>query len=98
MLAPGGVLRVVVPDLDRAVADYDPRDPDRFLWAVYQGRSSREMGSARHWWAYNAHSMEALLRRVGFREVHQRGYREGELPDLERVDNRPGSLFMEAVK
>lgn len=98
VLMPGGIVRVVVPDLDRAVAGYDPADPDRFLWGMYQGRSSREMGAVRHWWSYNAHSLEVLLRTVGFADVERCDYRQGRLPDLERIDNRPGSLFMEAVK
>jgi SAM-dependent methyltransferase len=98
VLAPGGILRVSVPDLDRIVADYDPADPDRFLWGIFQGRGRRAKRSARHWWHYNAVSLEALLRRVGFREVTQREYRQGRCPDVERIDNRPGSLFMEAVK
>jgi SAM-dependent methyltransferase len=98
VLAPGGVVRVSVPDLDRIVADYDPADPDAFLWGIYQGRGRRAKGSARHWWHYNERSLAALLRRVGFREVARRDYREGRCPDVERIDNRPGSLFMEAVK
>jgi hypothetical protein len=91
-------VRVAVPDLDRIVADYDPDDPDAFLWGVYQGRGRRAKASARHWWHYNAVSLEALLRRVGFGGVWQRDYRQGRCPDVERIDNRPGSLFMEAVK
>jgi SAM-dependent methyltransferase len=98
VLRPGGVLRVAVPDLDAMVADYDPADPDRFLWGIYQGRGADAKRSARHWWHYNAGSLEALLREIGFREVERRGFREGRLPDVERVDTRPGSLFVEAIK
>jgi SAM-dependent methyltransferase len=98
VLVPGGLVRVSVPDLDLTVAEYDPADPDDFLWGIYQGRGRRAKRSARHWWHYNAKSLETLLRRVGFREVQRREYREGRCPDLERIDNRPGSLFMEAVK
>jgi SAM-dependent methyltransferase len=98
VLQPGGILRVAVPDLDRMVADYDPADPDNFLWGIYQGRGARAKRSARHWWHYNAGSLAALLRRIGFREVDRREFREGRLPDVERVDTRPGSLFVEAVK
>jgi SAM-dependent methyltransferase len=98
VLAPGGVLRVAVPDLDAMVGEYDPADPDKFLWGIYQGRGARAKLSARHWWHYNAGSLEALLRRTGFREVQRCAFREGRLPDVERVDTRPGSLFVEAVK
>ncbi len=98
VLAPGGIVRVSVPDLDRIVEDYDPSDPEAFLWGIYQGRGRRDMGTARHWWHYNAGSLAALLRRVGFVEVQRCEYRQGRCPDVEVIDNRPGSLFMEAVK
>jgi SAM-dependent methyltransferase len=98
VLTPGGVLRIAVPDLDAIVAAYDPADPDTFLWGIYQGRGARAKRSARHWWHYNARSLEALLRQTGFRDVDRRDFREGRLPDVERVDTRPGSLFLEAIK
>jgi SAM-dependent methyltransferase len=98
VLVPGGIVRLVVPDLDRMVADYDPADPDRFLWGIYQGRGRRAKRAVRHWWHYNSRSLEALLRHVGFGEVARCEYRRGRCPDVERIDNRPGSLFMEAVK
>jgi SAM-dependent methyltransferase len=98
VLEPGGVVRLAVPDLDRIVADYDPADPEPFLWSVYQGRGAAAKRAVRHWWHYNAHSLAALLRAAGFREVERCEYREGRCPDLELIDNRPGSLFVEAVK
>ena len=99
ILAPGGIVRVVVPNLDGLVARYDPADPEPFLYGLYQGRGSATVDSSeRHWWHYNAGSLEALLRRAGFTEIRQYGYREGRMPDVETVDNREGSLFMEAVK
>jgi SAM-dependent methyltransferase len=98
VLVPDGIIRVAVPDLDQIVAEYDPTDPDAFLWGIYQGRGHRAKASVRHWWHYNARSLEALLRRVGFGEVFQCDYRQGRCPDVERIDNRPGSLFMEGVK
>jgi SAM-dependent methyltransferase len=98
VLAPGGILRVAVPDLDVMVANYDPAEPDRFLWGIYQGRSADANWSARHWWQYNATSLEQLLRRTGFRDIQRCEFRDGRLPDVERVDMRPGSLFVEAMK
>lgn len=97
VLAPGGVLRLAVPDLDAMVAGYDPADPDQFLWGVFQGRGARAKRSARHWWHYNAVSLEALLRRLGFRQVYQCEFQQGRCPDLERIEVRRWSLFMEAI-
>ena len=97
VLAPGGVLRVAVPDLDAVVGGYDPANPDAFLDGLLQGRE-RSMSRHRHWWNYNETSMRALLESAGFATVVRREYGEGLCPDVERVDTRPGSLFMEAVR
>ena len=98
VLAPGGVVRLCTPDLDSIVAEYDPEEPDRFLWSIFQGRERRTRGQHRHWWHYNSRSLPALLRRIGFSEVEVVDYRQGRCPDLEVIDNRPGSLFVEATK
>jgi SAM-dependent methyltransferase len=97
VLRPGGVLRVAVPDLDLVVSEYDPTDPDAFLDGLLQGRE-RSTSRHRHWWNYNETSMRALLARGGFERSERRGFGEGLCPDVERVDTRPGSLFMEAVR
>ena len=97
VLAPGGVVRVAVPDLDGEVAGYDPQDPDAFLDGLLQGRE-RSTSRHRHWWNYNETSLRRLLERAGFAEAERREYRQGRCPDVERVDTRPGSLFMEAVR
>jgi SAM-dependent methyltransferase len=98
VLAPAGVLRIAVPDLDRMVADYDPSDPDQFLWGVYQGKGARAKRTARHWWHYNAASLQALLTRLGYTQIRRCRFREGRCPDLERIETRQWSLFMEAAK
>jgi SAM-dependent methyltransferase len=98
VLAPGGVLRLAVPDLDRMVGDYDPADPDHFLWGIYQGRGRRAKRTARHWWHYNASSLTALLTSLGFSDVVRCGFHEGRCPDLERIEHREWSLFVEAIR
>jgi SAM-dependent methyltransferase len=96
VLGRGGILRVAVPDLDRLVAEYDPADPDAFLTGLLQGRT-RSRSRHRHWWHYNERSLRALLERCGFSDVRRREFREGRCPDVERIDTRPESLFMEAT-
>jgi SAM-dependent methyltransferase len=98
VLANGGVLRLAVPDLDELVAAYDPHDPDAFLWGIYQGRGSRAKRTARHWWHYNAGSLQTLLQNCGYREVQRCAFREGRCADLDRIETRRWSLFMEADK
>jgi SAM-dependent methyltransferase len=98
VLRPGGVIRLAVPDLDKMVADYDAADPDRFLDGIYQGRGEHAKRSARHFWHYNERSLAELLRAVGFLEPRRCEFRQGRLPDVEQIDTRPGSLFMEATR
>lgn len=97
VLKPGGVLRVVVPDLDVLVRAYDAERPEPLLQAVYENTQRRDEN--RHHWMYTAASLRRLLSSTGFSEVERRAYRQGRCPDLDVIDSRPdGSLFMEAVK
>jgi SAM-dependent methyltransferase len=98
VLRTGGILRLAVPDLDGVVAGYDPADPDGFLDGLYEGHSHRRSRASQHRWQYNARSLRTLLERVGFRDIEQRGFQDGRCPDLERVEHRRWSLFMEGVK
>ena len=39
------------------------------------------------------------LELCGFRKIERKGFREGETPDIARLDNRPEErLYVEAVK
>lgn len=98
VLRTGGVLRLAVPDLDGVVAGYDPEDPDAFLDGLYEGHSHRRSRASQHRWQYNARSLRALLERVGFREIEQCGFQQGRCPDLEQIEHRRWSLFMEGMK
>lgn len=96
ILRPGGVLRVSVPDLDRVIAEYDPDDSDAWVEAFLESRQPRDKN--RHNWMYNETSMGRLLREAGFSEVYRCTYQQGHCPDVETIDNRPHSLFMEGIK
>jgi SAM-dependent methyltransferase len=98
ILMPGGVLRIAVPNLDAIIATYDPTQPDVFLDGFYQGRTASDNRHARHWWHYNAVSLGTRMRAVGFAEVQECTFRQGRCPDLELIESREWSLFMEAVK
>lgn len=98
VLRRGGIVRLAVPDLDAVVAHYDPADPESFLSGIYEAHSARRSGSSRHRWQYNARSLEALLRRVGFDQIERREYRQGRCPDVEAIETRRWSLFMEGAK
>ncbi len=98
VLRPGGIVRIAVPDLDQLVASYDPADPGPFLYGIYQARDRHTRNAHRHWWHYNSRSLAALLTRLGFRDARQCTFRAGRCPDLDRIETRQWTLFMEAIK
>ena len=98
VLQPGGICRIVVPDLDKIIAQYDPHCPDAFLKRILEW-SPRGSRKNMHHWHYNNLSLLRLLREVGFQRAYRCDYRQGSCPDLELLDNRPDeSLFVEAIK
>jgi len=113
-LRPGGVLRLVVPDMKLLVDEYldakqigDETAADRFVTAL---RLGREFASKRlvnrllskgHQWAYDFESLSRRLKIAGFNEVKRCEPCEGETPDLELLDEgelHPDSLYLEARK
>lgn len=96
VLKPGGVVRIAVPDLDKIIASYDPRNSDFFLESFFEASQKSEKN--RHHWYYNAISLKRLLESAGFREIYQCEFGQGRCADVAILDNRPESLFMEAVK
>ena len=53
-------------------------------------------GGDSHQWLYDADSLEFLLREGGFSQVRRCDFREGALPELDRIERRERGLFMEA--
>jgi SAM-dependent methyltransferase len=105
VLKPGGVARVVVPDLATGARRYldalraDPGDaraaPEFLNWLQLSRPGVRDP----HLWMYDAPSLTAVLSRAGFTNVVVCAYREGRVPDCEILDNRPeDSLHLEAEK
>jgi SAM-dependent methyltransferase len=96
VLLPGGILRLALIDLDELVRRYDPHHPEEFLEPIYQpavrGKKNRMQ------WSYNEISLSALMKDAGFRNIARRKFKEGNCPDVERIDHRPDSLFMEGTK
>lgn len=108
VLAPGGVLRLVLPDVNAGVRDYleqkaagKARAADELVGSLFYS-SNGDMPRLRrlafgllhrpHQWMYDADSMKALLTDVGFRRVRERAYREGVCPDLATLETRDGAL------
>jgi SAM-dependent methyltransferase len=92
VLRPGGVIRLAVPDLAaRGMGDGkgamagDFEDPHLGYFA-------------RHRCMYDFGALAELVTRAGFVDARRCELRQGRVPDLEVLDNRPGSLFVEAAK
>jgi predicted SAM-dependent methyltransferase len=49
-----------------------------------------------HQWLYDRESLSVLLEEAGFVDPVERGYREGSVPELDALEHRPESLFIEA--
>ena len=95
VLKPDGVIRVGVPDLELAVDLYQAGEARRMLdehfYRPEQGRL------AQHRYMYDFSLLAGALEEAGFADVRKRSYREGDVPDLELLDNRPDeTLFVEA--
>lgn len=96
VLAPGGVARIAVPDLDLRIRSYDPEKADEWFERLLETRQTRSKN--RHHWMYNEVSLRKLFRDAGFSEIHRCEYRVGRCPDVEIMDHRPGSLILEGIK
>lgn len=97
VLRPGGVVRICVPDLEHAVDLYRRGEKEAALEYFFQPRSAGYY--RQHRYLYDFELMRGLLEEAGLRDVRRRAFREGMVPDLDVLDNRPEeTLYVEAVK
>lgn len=97
-LTPGGVCRVVVPDLEKIIKIFDRQDPRHFVSVMFEVSARRNVKNAHHS-GFTGSLLEKLFREAGFSETAVLSYRVGRCPDVEELDNRPEeSLFFEAIK
>ena len=107
VLRPGGVLRLSLPDLERAVRAYLDRDADYFLIPDDDVRSlGGKLVVQLTWYGYSKSMytfdfIEELLYRAGFRRVVRSSFRStaSDHAEIVELDNREReSLFVEAFK
>lgn len=107
VLAPAGVLRLALPDLDRAIGAYVRGDRDYFLVPDREVRSLGGKLCVQMLWYGSLRSLftpdfvEELLDRAGFTALSRCAFREtaSPYPEIVALDNRPKeSLFVEAVR
>jgi len=114
VLKSGGVLRLVVPDLNLLIEEYvkgkqagDATAADSFIESLNlsdTGKSKRLINrliSQGHQWISDFDSLAYRLSSIGFSEVNRCIPRQGETPDLQLLDEgglHPDSFYLEARK
>jgi SAM-dependent methyltransferase len=107
VLRPAGVLRLALPDLDRAIRAYLDGDAGYFLVRDDDIRSlGGKLVVQLTWYGYSRTMftfdfIEELLYKAGFRRVERCSYRQttSSYSEIIDLDNREGeSLFVEAFK
>ena len=96
VLKPGKIFRIAVPDLDQWVKGYDPEQPDAFVQLFFLSGVKGEKNFIK--WMYNASSLTALMKGAGFVNVQQFSFGKGNIVDIEKLDYRKDSLFLEGSK
>ena len=96
VIKPGGIVRIAVPDLDKMLASYTAKTSDRFLNDFFENNQKNPKNQ--HHWHYNEYLLTKLLEQVGFSNIYRREFRQGNCEDIDLLDNRPESLFIECEK
>lgn len=112
-LAPGGILRLIVPDAARYVRAYLEEGWEPLNRLAPEGMRYEQLFPAKmdvlnevflqageHYGGYDADSMATLLRDCGFEQVALRQYRQGDFPGgcIDRPDHERYSLYMEGCR
>jgi len=113
ILAPGGVLRLALPDGEQIAADLikgvapDGEDPglefNRRLCAfsfeppTRRQRIVGKFGGSPHRWQPTRGLVTMLLRQAGYSTVEECTFQVGRLPDVASVEHREESFFLEAL-
>lgn len=88
MLKPGGVFRLVLPDLEYSIKQYvgssQPERAHAFMEATILGVKDRRrnpaqflrdwLGGSRHLWMWDYPGMDSELRRVGFKQIRRAAF------------------------
>lgn len=107
VLAAGGILRIVVPDLALIVREYltdaSPEAAQKFLSRLSLNHSLQDFvhPGSNHSQMFDAKSLVHLLREAGFTQVEVSSYRQSAIPEIDLLElevRRRESLYVEAVK
>lgn len=114
VLQPGGVIRVALPDVEAMLRNFirsaEQRDPDAGYRLnadlnTYPNRRPNLAGKLQalvsgqwHRWQPTRDLIFQFLADAGFSDASEETFREGALPDLEAVEHRQESFFIEASR
>jgi predicted SAM-dependent methyltransferase len=108
VLSPGGILRIVVPDLGIMVRDYlagaaDPMASHRFVSRLLLTTSVRDIlhPGAHHKQMFDARSLAHMLQEAGFPAPELSAFassRIAEIAEIELESRRSESLYVEAIR
>ncbi len=112
VLSPNGIIRIVVPDLQKLVSQYiSDGDADKFIertrlaqrkeMTVTEKVKYLAIGHRKHQWMYDGASMIRLLSSMGFNNVHIMPAGSTMIPDpgeLNLYERQDESIYVEACK
>lgn len=107
VLRPGGLLRIVVPDLGLIVREYlqdsDPLASHRFLSRLSLRHTVHDLihPGANHSQMFDERSLIHLMQQAGFAKPEVSRFMESRIPDIARIElevRRQESLYVESVK
>lgn len=108
ILAVGGVLRVVVPDLAIAVRDYladrdNPKASHQFIARLLLVSGVRDLlhPGAHHRQMFDASSLIHMLKEAGFTSAEVSSFGNSRIPEIKKIESearRAESLYVECVK
>jgi predicted SAM-dependent methyltransferase len=107
VLRPGGVLRVVVPDLQLIAREYlrnsDPMASHRFVGRLLLSHTIHDLfhRGAHHSQMFDESSLIALLRQAGFEEPIVSNFMQSRITDITLIEleqRKHESLYVESVR
>jgi predicted SAM-dependent methyltransferase len=107
VLRPGGVLRLVVPDLRLIAREYlrdsDPMASHHFVDRLLLGHTIHDLfhRGAHHSQMFDANSLIALLRQAGFEQPAVSNFMQSRIADITLIEleqRKHESLYMESVR
>lgn len=97
VLKKDGLIRICIPDLEYAVSLYQKGNKAKALDFFFATSKSEYFSS--HKYLYDFELLKSILDDVGFIDVKRCYYKQGKVPDIDKLDNRPDeTLFVEAAK